>query len=67
MAGQKGIPSNECKSTEGIQYRRGRHAEAGTAHLPGTAPEDPPPEALRGIAPVSYTHLDVYKRQESNR
>ena len=33
------------------QCRRVRHAEAGTAHLSGTAPEDSPSEAFRGTAP----------------
>ena len=58
------IPAEQpCR--EGQQHRRIHPAGVGDAQPPdaGQLPADGP----LGLVPVSYTHLDVYKRQQSLR
>ena len=56
--------SSEATRARGEQLRQKSTANDGLAPMPLPVAAASPHALLDGAVPVSYTHLDVYKRQE---
>ena len=68
---QDSVSSNPAPPIEDTHHNRdlrygvgaGLDSDRPIAPVPGSMPWDAQPSGERGLSPVSYTHLDVYKRQ----